>query len=69
MNNWIQNFERCKRLVPFMNNVNTGIDDSRVITTLRFSRNPEWGLPDMDVLRQLAYTNGMRLERIVSSIL
>lgn len=68
MNNWIHNFERCKRLFPFMNNVNMGID-SRVIATLRFSRNPEWGLPDMDVLRQLAYTNGMRLERIVSSIL
>ncbi|XP_022608329.1 methyltransferase-like 26 B [Seriola dumerili] len=27
--------------------------------------NPEWGLPDMDVLRQLAYGNGMRMERIV----
>ncbi|XP_029692184.1 methyltransferase-like 26 B isoform X1 [Takifugu rubripes] len=27
--------------------------------------NPEWGLPDMDVLRQLAYTNGLRLERII----
>uniref|UniRef100_A0A3B4UMN4 Zgc:103625 n=1 Tax=Seriola dumerili TaxID=41447 RepID=A0A3B4UMN4_SERDU len=26
--------------------------------------NPEWGLPDMDVLRQLAYGNGMRMERI-----
>lgn len=37
--------------------------------SLCFSRNPEWGLPDMDVLRQLAYTNGMRLERIVSSTL
>lgn len=32
-------------------------------------RNPEWGLPDMDVLRQLAFGNGMRLERIVSHIL
>ncbi|XP_019752908.1 UPF0585 protein C16orf13 homolog B, partial [Hippocampus comes] len=27
--------------------------------------NPEWGLPDMDVLRQLAYENGMRMERMV----
>ncbi|XP_076000239.1 methyltransferase-like 26 B [Genypterus blacodes] len=27
--------------------------------------NPEWGLPDMDVLRQLAYGNGLRLERMV----
>ncbi|KAE8283285.1 Methyltransferase-like 26 B [Larimichthys crocea] len=27
--------------------------------------NPEWGLPDMDVLRQLAFGNGMRLERII----
>lgn len=32
-------------------------------------RNPEWGLPDIDVLRQLAYGNGMRLERMVSHIL
>ncbi|XP_067332490.1 methyltransferase-like 26 B isoform X1 [Channa argus] len=30
--------------------------------------NPEWGLPDIDVLRQLAYGNGMRMERIVSHI-
>lgn len=29
-------------------------------------RNPDWGLPDIDVLRQLAYGNGMRMERIVS---
>lgn len=29
-------------------------------------RNPDWGLPDMDVLRQLAFGNGLRLERIVS---
>ncbi|CAL1588196.1 unnamed protein product [Knipowitschia caucasica] len=27
--------------------------------------NPEWGLPDIDVLRQIAYGNGLRLERIV----
>ncbi|XP_077415844.1 methyltransferase-like 26 B isoform X2 [Vanacampus margaritifer] len=27
--------------------------------------NPEWGLPDVDVLRQLAYANGMRMERMV----
>ncbi|XP_029015362.1 methyltransferase-like 26 B [Betta splendens] len=27
--------------------------------------NPEWGLPDIDVLRQLAYSNGMRLERMI----
>ncbi|XP_068193532.1 methyltransferase-like 26 B [Antennarius striatus] len=27
--------------------------------------NPEWGLPDIDVLRQLAYGNGIRLERII----
>ncbi|XP_029363898.1 methyltransferase-like 26 B [Echeneis naucrates] len=27
--------------------------------------NPDWGLPDIDVLRQLAYGNGMRMERIV----
>ncbi|XP_061701357.1 methyltransferase-like 26 B [Syngnathoides biaculeatus] len=27
--------------------------------------NPEWGLPDVDVLRQLAYGNGMRMERMV----
>ncbi|XP_061605547.1 methyltransferase-like 26 B isoform X1 [Phyllopteryx taeniolatus] len=26
--------------------------------------NPEWGLPDVDVLRQLAYGNGMRMERM-----
>uniref|UniRef100_A0A8C2ZBU2 Zgc:103625 n=1 Tax=Cyclopterus lumpus TaxID=8103 RepID=A0A8C2ZBU2_CYCLU len=31
--------------------------------------NPEWGLPDIDVLRQLAYGNGMRLERMVSPML
>ncbi|KAG7239985.1 hypothetical protein INR49_028095 [Caranx melampygus] len=29
--------------------------------------NPEWGLPDIDVLRQLAYGNGMRMERIRAS--
>uniref|UniRef100_A0A7N8Y4M7 Zgc:103625 n=1 Tax=Mastacembelus armatus TaxID=205130 RepID=A0A7N8Y4M7_9TELE len=28
-------------------------------------RNPDWGLPDIDVLRQLAYGNGMRMERII----
>nr|XP_057904162.1 methyltransferase-like 26 B isoform X2 [Doryrhamphus excisus] len=28
-------------------------------------RNAEWGLPDIDVLRQLAYANGMRMERMV----
>uniref|UniRef100_A0A667WKU5 Zgc:103625 n=1 Tax=Myripristis murdjan TaxID=586833 RepID=A0A667WKU5_9TELE len=28
--------------------------------------NPEWGLPDIDVLRQLAYGNGLRMERMVS---
>ncbi|XP_005745455.1 UPF0585 protein C16orf13 homolog B [Pundamilia nyererei] len=27
--------------------------------------NPDWGLPDIDVLRQLAYGNGMRMERII----
>ncbi|KAJ0057875.1 hypothetical protein NL108_003010, partial [Boleophthalmus pectinirostris] len=27
--------------------------------------NPEWGLPDIDVLRQIAYGNGLRMERIV----
>ncbi|KAG7505460.1 hypothetical protein JOB18_032064 [Solea senegalensis] len=27
--------------------------------------NPEWGLPDIDVLRQLAYEKGMRMERII----
>lgn len=31
-------------------------------------RNPDWGLPDIDVLRQLAYGNGMRMERIVSHV-
>ncbi|XP_061080836.1 methyltransferase-like 26 B [Conger conger] len=28
-------------------------------------KNPEWGLPDVDVLRQLAFSNGMRLERMM----
>uniref|UniRef100_A0A3Q1G337 Zgc:103625 n=1 Tax=Acanthochromis polyacanthus TaxID=80966 RepID=A0A3Q1G337_9TELE len=28
-------------------------------------KNPEWGLPDLDVLRQLAYSNGMRMERMI----
>ncbi|KAJ8384697.1 hypothetical protein AAFF_G00199030 [Aldrovandia affinis] len=32
--------------------------------TLR-EKNPEWGLPDVDVLRQLAFDNGMRLERMI----
>ncbi|XP_013880669.1 UPF0585 protein C16orf13 homolog B [Austrofundulus limnaeus] len=27
--------------------------------------NPEWGLPDIDVLRQQAYGNGLRLERMI----
>ncbi|KAM7387202.1 hypothetical protein PAMA_009696 [Pampus argenteus] len=27
--------------------------------------NPEWGLPDIDVLRQLAYGNGIRMERMI----
>ncbi|KAM3863635.1 methyltransferase-like 26 B [Diretmus argenteus] len=27
--------------------------------------NPEWGLPDIDVLRQLAYGNRMRMERMI----
>uniref|UniRef100_A0A3B4A1G1 Methyltransferase like 26 n=1 Tax=Periophthalmus magnuspinnatus TaxID=409849 RepID=A0A3B4A1G1_9GOBI len=29
------------------------------------SMNPEWGLPDIDVLRQIAYGNGLRMERII----
>ena len=29
-------------------------------------RNPGWGLPDIDILRQLAFGNGMRMERMVS---
>ncbi|XP_030646819.1 methyltransferase-like 26 B [Chanos chanos] len=32
--------------------------------TLR-EMNPDWGLPDIDVLRQLAFGNGMRLERMI----
>ncbi|XP_015211438.1 methyltransferase-like 26 B isoform X2 [Lepisosteus oculatus] len=28
-------------------------------------RNPDWGLPDIDVLRQLAFENGLRLERMM----
>uniref|UniRef100_A0AAZ3PEL3 Uncharacterized protein n=1 Tax=Oncorhynchus tshawytscha TaxID=74940 RepID=A0AAZ3PEL3_ONCTS len=28
--------------------------------------NPGWGLPDIDVLRQLAFGNGMRMERMLS---
>ncbi|XP_064171678.1 methyltransferase-like 26 B [Anguilla rostrata] len=28
-------------------------------------KNPEWGLPDVDVLRQLAFSNGTRLERMI----
>ncbi|XP_063076979.1 methyltransferase-like 26 B isoform X2 [Engraulis encrasicolus] len=32
--------------------------------TLR-EKNPEWGLPDIDVLRQIAFSNGMRLERMI----
>eukprot|EP00063_Salmo_salar_P064962 XP_014039797.1 PREDICTED: UPF0585 protein C16orf13 homolog B-like [Salmo salar] len=27
--------------------------------------NPGWGLPDIDVLRQLAFGNGMRMERMI----
>ncbi|XP_041862257.1 methyltransferase-like 26 B [Melanotaenia boesemani] len=27
--------------------------------------NPDWGLPDIDVLRQQAYGNGLRLERMI----
>ncbi|CAG5897870.1 methyltransferase-like 26 B [Menidia menidia] len=27
--------------------------------------NPEWGLPDIDVLRQQAFGNGLRLERMI----
>ncbi|XP_017280930.1 methyltransferase-like 26 B [Kryptolebias marmoratus] len=27
--------------------------------------NPEWGLPDLDVLRQQAYGSGLRLERMI----
>ncbi|XP_056310147.1 methyltransferase-like 26 B [Danio aesculapii] len=27
--------------------------------------NTEWGLPDIDVLRQLAFSNGMRMERMI----
>ncbi|XP_010901367.1 methyltransferase-like 26 B isoform X1 [Esox lucius] len=27
--------------------------------------NPEWGLPDIDTLRQLAFGNGLRMERMI----
>ncbi|XP_029996808.1 methyltransferase-like 26 B [Sphaeramia orbicularis] len=27
--------------------------------------NPDWGLPDIDVLRQLAYGSGLRMERMI----
>ncbi|XP_036795684.1 methyltransferase-like 26 B [Oncorhynchus mykiss] len=27
--------------------------------------NPGWGLPDIDILRQLAFGNGMRMERMI----
>lgn len=36
---------------------------------LLLHRNPEWGLPDIDVLRQLAYGNGIRLERMVGHVM
>lgn len=35
------------------------------LTNLLSVRNPDWGLPDIDVLRQLAFGNGMRMERMV----
>uniref|UniRef100_H3C1H0 Zgc:103625 n=1 Tax=Tetraodon nigroviridis TaxID=99883 RepID=H3C1H0_TETNG len=47
-----------------VNGTITPICNEQLDSELR-KMNPEWGLPDMDVLRQLAYTNGMRLERII----
>ncbi|CAM4409170.1 unnamed protein product [Leuciscus chuanchicus] len=47
-----------------INGTITPICNEQLDQTLR-QMNPEWGLPDIDVLRQLAFSNGMRMERMV----
>ncbi|XP_018603506.1 methyltransferase-like 26 B [Scleropages formosus] len=47
-----------------INGVITPSSNEELDKTLR-EKNPDWGLPDIDVLRQLAFGNGLRLERII----
>ncbi|XP_039518597.1 methyltransferase-like 26 B [Pimephales promelas] len=47
-----------------INGTITPVCNEHLDQTLR-QMNPEWGLPDIDVLRQLAFSNGMRMERMV----
>ncbi|XP_066529600.1 methyltransferase-like 26 B [Hoplias malabaricus] len=47
-----------------INGVITPIYNEELDQRLR-EMNPEWGLPDIDVLRQLAFANGLRLERMI----
>uniref|UniRef100_A0A671MRG3 UPF0585 protein C16orf13 homolog B-like n=1 Tax=Sinocyclocheilus anshuiensis TaxID=1608454 RepID=A0A671MRG3_9TELE len=46
-----------------INGTITPICNEQLDQTLR-QMNPDWGLPDIDVLRQLAFSNGMRMERM-----
>ncbi|XP_059414813.1 methyltransferase-like 26 B isoform X1 [Carassius carassius] len=46
-----------------INGTITPICNEQLDQTLR-QMNPDWGLPDVDVLRQLAFSNGMRMERM-----
>uniref|UniRef100_A0A673NIJ8 Zgc:103625 n=1 Tax=Sinocyclocheilus rhinocerous TaxID=307959 RepID=A0A673NIJ8_9TELE len=47
-----------------INGTITPICNEQLDQTLR-QMNPDWGLPDIDVLRQLAFSNEMRMERMV----
>lgn len=63
MNIWTRSFGRCEW--PFVSS-NATIRGRHLTGLVLPLRNPEWGLPDVDVLRQLAYGNGLRMERMVS---
>lgn len=76
MKTWIQSFEKCEYIYFIiyynMSTIVSGVAlhiECKLTYLMLLHRNPEWGLPDIDVLRQLAYGNGMRLERMVSHIL
>lgn len=75
MNIWMQSFDKCERLFISSNTTwqqcvsgKALVAGCKLIYSMQH-RDPEWGLPDINVLRQLAYGNEMRMERIVSHIL
>uniref|UniRef100_A0A4W3KK38 Zgc:103625 n=1 Tax=Callorhinchus milii TaxID=7868 RepID=A0A4W3KK38_CALMI len=57
----------CLRQPYAINGIISNETNAQLDRQLR-QRNPDWGLPDMDVLRQLAYEKSLRLERMVEML-